>query len=221
MERIRIVCFGDSNTWGYNPRTRERFPEEVRWTGILQQELGDRYRVIEEGQNSRTIALEDPCEGEKNGMAHIVPCMESQKPFDLLILMLGTNDMKQKFNLAPLDIYKAMQLMLEKAISFARYHMPAMPRILLVAPPLVGENIRASRLGASYGYERAIQVSRELGGLYRELAQQYGCDFLDAAAFVQVGGTDSIHLEEEGHRRFAAEILAYVRQRFPLSSAGL
>lgn len=215
MERIRILCFGDSNTWGYNPRTRDRFPEEVRWTGILQQALGDRYRVIEEGQNSRTIALDDPCEGEKNGMTHIVPCMESQKPFDLLILMLGTNDMKQKFNLAPLDIFKAMQLMVEKALSCARYHMTAMPRVLLVSPPLVGERIRASRLGASYGYERAIRTSRELGGLYQELARQYGCDFLNAAEFARVGDTDSIHLEEDGHRQLASALLSYVKKQFP------
>ena len=68
MEQIRIVCFGDSNTWGYDPRTSERFPQKVRWTGLLQEKLGRKYQVIEEGQNGRTIATEDPCEGEKNGL---------------------------------------------------------------------------------------------------------------------------------------------------------
>ena len=114
MSKIRIVCFGDSNTWGYNPHTATRYPEDVRWTGLLQEMLGNDYKVIEEGQNGRTIATDDPCEGERNGIKVIVPCIESQKPFDLLILMLGTNDLKGKFRYCASDIAGEMEQMLEK-----------------------------------------------------------------------------------------------------------
>lgn len=211
MEKIRIVCFGDSNTWGYNPRTKNRFPETVRWTGLLQESLGDRYRVIEEGQNGRTIATEDPCEGEKNGLLSVIPCIESQKPFDLLILMLGSNDLKKKFNYAAIDVAGEMQLMLEKIRTYAKYHMEAEPRILLVSPPYVGETIEDSWLGDCFGYGQAVKVSRELAPWYQELAKMYECDYMDAAQVAKVGTTDAIHMEEDGHRALAEALSAYVK----------
>lgn len=210
MNEIRIVCFGDSNTWGYNPRNAQRFPEDVRWTGRLSRSLGEKYRIIEEGQNGRTIATEDPCEGEKNGFTMIVPCMESQKPFDLLILMLGTNDLKGKFHYCGMDVAGEMERMLEKIHTYVKYHMTNEPRILLVSPVHVGEGIRESWLGESFGYEHAVSVSKELAGWYRELAERYSCDFLDAAEVAEAGKTDAIHLEEEGHEKLADALKAYI-----------
>ncbi len=145
MERKRIVCFGDSNTWGYDPGTAERFPEDVRWTGLLAQALGENYWVIEEGQNGRTIATDDPCEGEKNGMRSLVPCIESQKPFDLLIIMLGTNDLKRKFQYCAMDVAGEMELMAEKITNYLRFHMKGNPQVLLISPVHIGENITRSR----------------------------------------------------------------------------
>lgn len=214
MEKIRIVCFGDSNTWGYNPRTKNRFPESVRWTGLLQQNLGECYQVIEEGQNGRTIASDDPCEGDKNGMLSVIPCIESQKPFDLLILMLGSNDLKRKFNYASIDVAGEMQLMLEKILAYTKYHMEAEPKILLVSPPYVGEGIRDSWLGDCFGYERAIEVSHQLAPWYQELAKMYRCDFLDAALYAKAGTTDSLHMEEDGHENLANVLTAYVQKLF-------
>ena len=214
MEQIRIVCFGDSNTWGYDPRTSERFPQKVRWTGLLQEKLGRKYQVIEEGQNGRTIATEDPCEGEKNGLNMIVPCMESQKPFDLLILMLGTNDFKGKFGYCAMDVAGEMERMLEKIRIYGKYHMTKEPRILLVSPVHVGETIRESWLGECFGYEHAVRVSRELAEWYAHLAKTYGCDFMDASEFAKVGGTDAIHLEKEGHAALAGAMECYVRRIF-------
>ena len=92
----RIVCFGDSNTWGYDPVTRLRYDADTRWPMRMQKILGDGYQVIEEGQNGRTIACEDPWEwGTKKGMDYVLPMVESQNPFDLLIIMLGSNDLKR------------------------------------------------------------------------------------------------------------------------------
>lgn len=214
MERIRIVCFGDSNTWGYNPRTKNRFPESVRWTGLLQQALGDHYFVIEEGQNGRTIASDDPCEGDKNGMLSVIPCIESQKPFDLLILMLGSNDLKKKFNYAAIDIAGEMQLMLEKIRAYTKYHMEAEPKILLLSPPYVGENIRDSWLGDCFGYEQSVETSRQLSPWYQELAKMYECDFIDAALYAKAGTTDALHMEEDGHENLAKILTDYVRNLY-------
>ena len=110
----RILCFGDFMTWGFDPDTRTRFPEDIRWTGVLQQLLGDGCKIIEEGQCGRTIACDDPAEGEKNGIKYIVPCLESQSPLDLMILLLGINNLKRKFNYSSMDVAGEMQVFLEK-----------------------------------------------------------------------------------------------------------
>ena len=93
-----ILCYGDSNTWGYNPATTERSSRDERWTGILRRELDDGYLVIEEGLNGRTTVWDDPIEGYKNGKEYLIPCLETHKPLDLVIIMLGTNDLKVRFS---------------------------------------------------------------------------------------------------------------------------
>lgn len=94
-----ILCYGDSNTWGYDAETKNRFPPDVRWTGILKRTLGEGYHVIEEGLNGRTTVWDDPIEGYKNGREYLIPCLESHRPLDLVIIMLGTNNLKKRFSL--------------------------------------------------------------------------------------------------------------------------
>ena len=75
-----ILCYGDSNTWGYDPASKGRLGIDARWTGVLARELGTAYRVLEEGLNGRTTVWDDPIEGYKNGREQLVPCLESQRP---------------------------------------------------------------------------------------------------------------------------------------------
>lgn len=202
----RILCFGDSLTWGYDPSLRTRIDPSRRWTGVLESRLGDGYKVIEEGQNGRTIATDDPAEGEKNAMRYIVPCLESQSPLDVMVLMLGTNDLKRKFNYCASDIACEMERLIQKIVSHNMFKLQGKMKILLVSPPHVGENIRASWLGDSFGYERAVEVSRQLAPLYKDLAGRYGLAFLDAAEHVKVSDVDSIHLDAEGQSRLGEVI---------------
>ena len=89
LKKYRILCFGDSLTWGFDPKDKIRMSDENRYTAQLQAMLGDEYMVIEEGQNGRTIATDDPAEGEKNGLKYIVPCMETHNPIDLITSILN------------------------------------------------------------------------------------------------------------------------------------
>ena len=114
----RILCFGDSNTWGYDPATGERFDEQTRWTGVLQAALGGDYTVIEEGLNGRTTVWDDPIEGHKNGHEYLVPCLETHRPLDLVVLMLGTNDLKRRFSLCRC-LFKAEAWLAMKSLSFS------------------------------------------------------------------------------------------------------
>ncbi len=213
MKRRRIVCFGDSNTWGYDPATEERFEEETRWTGLLEQMLGPGWRIVEEGQNGRTIATDSPSDGEKNGLQYIIPCIESHKPFDLLIIMLGTNDFKRKFGYTARDVGKEMERMLEKADSYFRYRMAVPPKILLIAPACIGEGIQGMRFEESYGLE-AIRQSARLAPYYRQLADVFGCAFLDASQYVKTSDTDGVHLDAENHRKLAGVIAEQVKLLF-------
>ena len=97
----RILCFGDSNTWGQRPDAKARFLPNERWTGQLQQLLGDNFDIIEEGLNSRTTNLEFSRKPGRNGLEYFRPCLESHNPLDLIIIMLGTNDFKVEFGPRP------------------------------------------------------------------------------------------------------------------------
>lgn len=216
MEKKRILCFGDSLTWGYDPDRRVRFPEEDRWPMVLQARLGAGCTVIEEGQNGRTIATEDPAEGEKNGLRYIGPCLESHSPLDLVIVMLGSNDCKRKFAYSAMDIAGEMQIFLEKVLSYLHFRCGDRGELLLIAPPPINEAIRDSWLGDSFGYENARKVSLELADWYRQLAEMYHCHFLNGADFARASDSDGCHLDRENQRKLGEAAAAYVRQHiFP------
>ena len=218
MERKRILCYGDSLTWGYDPQTRVRFPEEYRWPMVMGKILGDGYQVIEEGQNGRTIALEDPAEGEKNGLTYLLPCLESHSPFELLIIMLGSNDCKQKFMHAAMEIAGEMQIFLEKALSFDRFRCDDQFQILLVAPPLIDESIKYSWLGENFGFEYAVEVSKKLAGWYKDLSELYQVHFLNAADYVKASEVDGAHLDAQGQVRLGEAIAKYVKENILLGN---
>ena len=196
----RILCFGDSITWGFDPLNEIRFPEEDRWPMILQEILGSGYRIIEEGQGGRTIATDDPAEGEKNGIRYIIPCLESHSPLDLVIIMLGTNDCKLKFSYSSLDIAGEMRRFLEKVVTYNRFHCADDFKILLVSPPVISDSLKHSRLDEIFSCGRAKAVSSGLASYYRELADAFGCSFLDAAQFVKTSEVDGIHLDASAQR---------------------
>ena len=113
----RIVCFGDSNTWGYDPNGfppngQGRFPEDVRWTSVMSSLLGENYTVIEEGQNGRTTVWNDPIENIPSGRQYLAPCISSHNPFHLIIIMLGSNDLKRRFSVSSRDIAQSASALL-------------------------------------------------------------------------------------------------------------
>ena len=206
MEKTRILCFGDSLTWGFDPVTRTRLPEEVRWPGVLQALLGPGCKVIEEAQSGRTIATEDPAEGEKNGLKYVIPCIESQSPVDLMIVMLGGNDCKRKFSYATIDIAGEMQIFLEKVQAYNRFRMEDRMKVLLIAPTHVGEEAEDLWLEDLFDFDRARKVSGELAGWYTQLAEMYGCLYLDAAQIVKASAVDGVHLDPDSHETLARAV---------------
>ena len=207
MRRKRILCFGDSNTWGLDGRNGRRFDEDTRWTGRLQTALGPGYAIIEEGLNGRTILSEDPILGGKAGGPYLLTCLDSQKPLDLLVLMLGTNDLKARFGLTSFNICQSMDTLLRRIKGFADYD-PLLRdmKILLLSPPHLGEKILETSSCDNFRGEVGVRYSRELAEYYQLLAERYGCAFLDAARFAAAGPPDYLHLDGENHARLAAAL---------------
>ena len=215
MAKKRIICFGDSNTWGYNPVTVERFDENTRWPMRMQQILGDEYQVIEEGQNGRTISCEDPWEwGNKKGMDYVLPMVESHAPFDMLIIMLGSNELKKKFHLPAGDIAGGLQNMMMRLTGFLKYKCDQPDtKILIVSPIHMGEGIETSPFAEFFEGKAAVENSKRMAHWYKLVAEQFGCDFFDAASVAEPGEADSIHLMEEGHLKLAEALAEKVREK--------
>ncbi len=203
-----VLCFGDSNTWGHDPATQTRLARDVRWTGVLRNELGPDYLVIEEGLNGRTTVWDDPIEGEwKNGKKYLVPCLESHAPLDLVVLMLGTNDLKLRFSVSPFDICGGVEVLI-KIIQASQAGPDLLaPAILLMAPPPVARLSNYAEM-----LEGAVPKSQRLGEHYRELAEAYGCAYLDAGKVITSSDLDGIHFDAPEHAKLGRAVAERVRR---------
>jgi lysophospholipase L1-like esterase len=202
-----ILCYGDSNTWGCNPVTGERYSIADRWTGVLAHELGDEYHVVEEGLNGRTTVWDDPIEGYKNGKEYLIPCLESHCPIDLVTILLGTNDLKMRFSVSAYDIATSAGVLVDIVQKSATGPNNDAPQVLLMSPPVVGT------LG-DYGemFQDAQTKSQKFGKYYRQVADEYHCHFLDAATIVVSSNLDGIHWEASEHRKLGRAVAARVRE---------
>ena len=196
MGSFQILCYGDSNTWGYIPQTADRYPRAVRWTGVMAERLGNRFDVIEEGQNGRTTVWDDPLEGDKNGLRYLPACLESHKPLDLVILMLGTNDLKARFSLTALDISFGVERLTQVILQSGCGTGSRTPAILLAAPPpvLPQGDLAEMFLGAR-------EKSMQLAGRFAAVAQRCGCAFLDVSQVISVDPADGIHYSPQAHNQ--------------------
>ena len=201
-----VLCYGDSNTYGYDPRTGFRYPASVRWTCRLAALLGDDYHVVEEGCNGRTTIFDDPIEGWKNGLGYLKPCLNSHKPVDIVVMMLGSNDLKETFHATPAQIAEGAGVLVETIQTFTKENQGFEPKIVLVCPPEIGEGITESPFYGSF-YENAIERSRQLPALYKSVAERFGCIFVNAAAHIRPSAEDSLHLDPQAHAKLA-EVLA-------------
>ena len=202
----RILCFGDSNTFGSNP-AGGRFDENTRWPMRLQALLGGDYTVIEEGFGGRTCVFDDPVEGGyKSGVKYLPPCLMSHKPLDLVIIMLGTNDTKMRFQMTAHTIAESMMQLVRTTRIYGLNPEDDPPRILVVAPPPIGDNVMDTLFRDIFG-EYAVRVSRDFGVEFQRMCRLMRCDFLNAGEYVSASRADAVHLTAEGHLRLA-EVLA-------------
>lgn len=206
----RIVCFGDSNTFGHDPKDGSRLPRDQRWTGILADLLGDGYQIIEEGLCGRTTVHEYPESPWVSGLPYFTPCVLSHMPFDLLILMLGTNDLQVPFQAIPLTVARGVEALVHQ---FLTLDLPVQrPKLLLVSPIYIGDVSVNPVFGPLFGYERASKYSHELAPYYKEIADRLGCEFFDAASVASPSPVDGLHMDPVEHGKLARALADRVRE---------
>ena len=197
-----ILCFGDSNTHGSNP-SGGRWGIGERWTSVLQNLLGDEYRIIEEGCPCRTSLFTDDLEGSDVGKNSLPVCLLSHKPLDLVIIMLGTNDMKHRFALLPADIAIGSAKLAQMALKFD-YGDDRVPKVLVISPIEIGEGIE---FGINTGFtENAVEVSRKVAPYYKKYAEMFGAYYMNAAEFAKPSKIDMLHMDKEDHAKLAKAI---------------
>lgn len=193
-----VMCYGDSNTYGYKPDGTGRFSEDIRWTGILKERLREHHsEVIEEGLVGRTTVFEDSFRPGRKGIELLYPLLESHGPVDELILMLGTNDCKTHYKASA----KVIGLGIERVIKEARRFDENL-EILLLSPIHLGKDVWKEGFDPEFNQE-SVDVSKQLKEVYSKIAAKYHCKFLAASDVAEPSDIDQEHLNEAGHKALA------------------
>lgn len=210
----RILCYGDSLTWGWNPTLAgvpvERYGRDARWTGVLAARLGAGYEIVEEGLSGRTTNVDDPLDPRLNGAAYLPSALASHLPLDLVVIMLGTNDTKTYFHRSAFDIAVGMGVLVGQVMQSAGgvgTAYPA-PKVMIMAPPPLapmpnewfGELFRGSR-------DKTVALADQ----YRRLGEFLGIPSFDAGQVIQTDGVDGIHLSEKNNIDLGNALSAFIR----------
>lgn len=195
-----VLCYGDSNTYGQTTANTpdDRYPADVRWPGVLRSLLGDEWLVIEEGLSGRCTVNDDPIEGaDKNGRTYLRPCIMSHKPLDLIIIMLGTNDLKSRFHKSTSEIAMGVGALVADIKAMPAGIGGRTPEILIVAPPPVAGDLKEWQ----DVFEGAQQKSAQFAHYFERTAEAHEVHFFDAGLIVSSSAEDGFHLNIADHRK--------------------
>lgn len=210
-----ILCYGDSLTWGSDAETGGRHAYEDRWTTVLQHALGSDVQVIVEGLRGRTTAFDEHlADCDRNGARLLPTIAYTHAPLDLVIILLGSNDMKPAIAGTALAAMQGMRRLVEMVrINAFRDGAATPPEVLIVAPPPLCEtaNIEYSAMFAG-----GVEQSKMLASFYADLADEWGCGFFDAGSVARTSPVDGVHLDAENTRAIGRGIEPAVRMMLGL-----
>lgn len=192
-EPFSILCFGDGNTWGVNPSTGRRLGRNERWPGRLQESLGSAYHIIEDGLPGRTTTFDDPLGEDVNGAKHLPLALSVHRPLDMVILMLGSSDLAERFHASATTIVSGLDRLTKIALASEAWRGAGSPQVLIVSPPS-GPPERSQ-------HDSTVDEAKKPGALSSRIAgvaSTLGCLFLDADPIARVG-EDGVHLALDGH----------------------
>lgn len=202
----KILCFGDSNTWGYNPADATRFGEGIRWTSILQGKLAKEVEIIEEGLCGRTTIFEDKDRPNRKGVDSLEQIFRNLEHIDSVILMLGTNDCKSFYNTTEKKIVAGI----EECLNIVLKHVPP-ENILLISPIHLGKDVWRKEYDPEFD-ERSVKISYRLKKEYKRLADNKKVRFLAASDYVEPSCVDQEHLDGKAHAIFADVVYHRIKE---------
>ena len=210
-----ILCYGDSNTWGYIPGKATRWPDNIRWPGVMAKELGKEYRVLEDAVSGRTTIYEDPNLAKRCGLDNLGYSLIANAPIDLLIIALGSNDLK----FTDAEGYRKGMLQLLYAIENAErlYDIKGSlfaeeERILLLGPPIIDPEIMTKR--PQHMLAHAAVESKKLASVCKEIAEEKKLWYLNISELVLPSSVDCLHLSEKSHNILGCAVAEKVRKIF-------
>ncbi|HEY1721770.1 MAG TPA: SGNH/GDSL hydrolase family protein [Magnetospirillaceae bacterium] len=207
----RILCYGDSNTWGTAPMTSmddvRRWGPDERWTGVMHKALGTDWTLVEEGLPARTTVHDDPIDGiHKNGKTYLQPCLESHWPLDVIVVMLGTNDLKPRFSVAPHEIALGVGSLLA-TIKMITPPWTKPPKLLAICPP------HATASGwLAETFAGADERTKKMAPLYKIQSERWGAAFFDAATVAKTSPVDGVHFDVANHKALGLAVAAEVKK---------
>lgn len=205
-----ILAFGDSLTWGFIAGTFERHPFDVRWPNVLAAGLGGKARVIEEGHNGRTTVFDDPTTfDDRNGAKALPMLLSTHTPLDLVILMLGTNDIKFANRCRAFDASMGMARLVQIVQTFPYLEWAPKPQVLIVAPPTL---VPTTDEWFNDLWGHAIEESKLFGKHYARVAEEMGVHFFDAGTVATADKTDGGHLDAENTKAIGTALVPVVRK---------
>ena len=209
-----VLCIGDSNTHGTRPMPSldgaGRFGHEARWPSVMARALGPGFEVIAEGHPGRTTVHDDPTTGDyRNGVRVLPALLESHKPLDMVVLMLGTNDLKYCYHVSAFDIALSLERMVRVVQGFGAGVDKASPDILVVCPsPILEAGCLAEMFAGG-----AVK-SQALAAAIKTMTDRLGVGFFDAGAVIKVSALDGIHYEAEAQGTLGLALAAALRDHF-------
>jgi len=211
-EMKTIVCFGDSNTWGYTPETGQRYAYGERWPGVLQGQLDTHVRVIEEGLNGRTTSFDEPFRSDRDGSAALPSTLESHRPLDLLIIALGANDLQPLYNASGYDSARGLEKLIDIGMRSEAGPESSAPDILIIAPTRFNPSCEVvKRLLPDTGAKFATLLEE-----YRRVTEATACHYFDSNDVIVVSEIDGVHIDASNHIQLGMAVADKVKSIFAL-----
>lgn len=202
----KILCFGDSNTYGYIPNNGARYDKNTRWTGVLSLLSHGKFEIIEDGCNNRTAFAANPAGKIFTGY-EILPELLTDD-FDAVVLAIGINDIQFLYNLSSIEIASGV----EKLINIVKVKSPQ-AKIILVAPSILTEDVLNGNFACLFD-RTSIEKSQQLPLLYQKIAEKQNIEFLDLNSVAKTSSLDGLHYAPEQHLKIAQAIFTILSELF-------
>ena len=202
----KIICYGDSNTFGYNTKDCSRFDKNTRWTALLQKNLGAEYEVINEGLCDRTGFADNPKGYLFSAQKHFPEILSEYNSIDILILAIGTNDLQIQYDISIDAIEKGLENLIKQAL-------PKAKNIIIIPPVVLGEKILEGFFNFQFD-KTSITKSNKLGKIYRQISDTYNCNYFDINEFTRPSDIDGLHYDEKSHKLIATKLADYISRNF-------